>query len=259
MASKINSLLERLTTIKECDQKNIQEKFTYSDILVLADYFDVPLSKLKSTFVPELCSLFLRTLRKKRKADALESAPKRLRLTDPSFHAGYQVFKESSGAGAGAGAPGYGGSNTKTQVVCVSAKNLGSVKLEDWLQMPGNVYIGRKNVFRRKSILGKNKDNTPIVKYTPVPEVESVWANPFTMKSELKAMSEQDQKTMSESELEAKARSLVLSKYKAYITQKIKSNPTLYNIGSLKGKKLGCWCAPSACHGDILKSLADSS
>jgi hypothetical protein len=25
----------------------------------------------------------------------------------------------------------------------------------------------------------------------------------------------------------------------------------------LKGKKLGCWCKPNACHGDVLAELAD--
>ncbi len=28
-------------------------------------------------------------------------------------------------------------------------------------------------------------------------------------------------------------------------------------LPELKGKKLGCWCAPKACHGDILAKLAN--
>jgi Domain of unknown function (DUF4326) len=28
-------------------------------------------------------------------------------------------------------------------------------------------------------------------------------------------------------------------------------------LSELKGKRLGCWCAPSACHGDVLARLAD--
>lgn len=29
-------------------------------------------------------------------------------------------------------------------------------------------------------------------------------------------------------------------------------------LHELKGKRLGCWCHPQACHGDILARLADS-
>ncbi len=32
----------------------------------------------------------------------------------------------------------------------------------------------------------------------------------------------------------------------------------LSNIKSLKGKRLGCWCSPLNCHGDVLKELADA-
>ena len=28
-------------------------------------------------------------------------------------------------------------------------------------------------------------------------------------------------------------------------------------LGELKGKRLGCWCAPLRCHGDTLAKLAD--
>ena len=30
------------------------------------------------------------------------------------------------------------------------------------------------------------------------------------------------------------------------------------NINQLKGKTLGCWCAPQACHGDILWDAANT-
>ena len=29
-------------------------------------------------------------------------------------------------------------------------------------------------------------------------------------------------------------------------------------LGEIKGKRLGCWCKPHACHGDILARLADA-
>ncbi len=28
-------------------------------------------------------------------------------------------------------------------------------------------------------------------------------------------------------------------------------------LGELRGKRLGCWCAPQPCHGDVLAQLAD--
>jgi hypothetical protein len=30
-------------------------------------------------------------------------------------------------------------------------------------------------------------------------------------------------------------------------------------LSELKGKRLGCWCSPQACHGHVLARLADSS
>lgn len=32
----------------------------------------------------------------------------------------------------------------------------------------------------------------------------------------------------------------------------------LSSLKSLEGKTLGCWCAPNACHGDVLKELFES-
>jgi len=29
-------------------------------------------------------------------------------------------------------------------------------------------------------------------------------------------------------------------------------------LPELRGKVLGCWCAPKACHGDVLVSLANA-
>ncbi len=45
----------------------------------------------------------------------------------------------------------------------------------------------------------------------------------------------------------------VISKYETYIT----NNPALMaDLHELKGKVLGCYCKPLACHGDILARLA---
>lgn len=47
----------------------------------------------------------------------------------------------------------------------------------------------------------------------------------------------------------------VIAKYEAWIKQQ----PALMSsLHELKGKVLGCWCAPCACHGDVLSRLAES-
>ena len=47
-------------------------------------------------------------------------------------------------------------------------------------------------------------------------------------------------------------RSEVIEKYRLWI----KTQPDLMNsLHELRGKVLGCWCAPDACHGDVLMEL----
>jgi len=51
-------------------------------------------------------------------------------------------------------------------------------------------------------------------------------------------------------------REQVIEKYREYIL----NNPYLLScLPELKGKVLGCWCKPMACHGDVLKELATNS
>ena len=45
----------------------------------------------------------------------------------------------------------------------------------------------------------------------------------------------------------------VVIKYEQWIITQPK---LMADIGELKGKVLGCWCAPKACHGDVLARLA---
>lgn len=47
----------------------------------------------------------------------------------------------------------------------------------------------------------------------------------------------------------------VIAKYCEYIGER---EDLLNSIHELKGKVLGCWCAPHACHGDVLAELADA-
>lgn len=46
----------------------------------------------------------------------------------------------------------------------------------------------------------------------------------------------------------------VVQKYKEWL---LKQPALLSRVHELKGKTLGCWCSPQACHGDILKEIAD--
>ena len=61
----------------------------------------------------------------------------------------------------------------------------------------------------------------------------SKWGNPFTIGPDGE-------------------REKVIKKYRDYI---LKSPKLLAQMGELKGKTLGCWCAPKACHGDVLIKL----
>ena len=48
-------------------------------------------------------------------------------------------------------------------------------------------------------------------------------------------------------------RTEVIEKYKQYFTDRIsRSDRFLKAVFTLKGKKLGCFCAPAACHGDVI-------
>lgn len=51
------------------------------------------------------------------------------------------------------------------------------------------------------------------------------------------------------------SRTDVIKKYREWIL----TQPNLLGeLNELKGKTLGCWCAPAACHGDVLAELANS-
>lgn len=48
----------------------------------------------------------------------------------------------------------------------------------------------------------------------------------------------------------------VIEKYRKWLH----NHPTLRGqAGELVGKRLGCWCAPCACHGDVLKEFVEGS
>lgn len=51
------------------------------------------------------------------------------------------------------------------------------------------------------------------------------------------------------------SRQEVINKYRQWL---LEQPDLLAALPELRGKVLGCWCAPRACHGDILAELANS-
>jgi len=73
----------------------------------------------------------------------------------------------------------------------------------------------------------------------------SKWGNPYT---HIKNKS-------TKAEFIVETRQEAILKYREYI----KNNQELINsLDELKGKKLGCFCKPKSCHGDILVELIES-
>jgi len=63
----------------------------------------------------------------------------------------------------------------------------------------------------------------------------SKWGNPFPLEDESQRL-------------------LVIEKYRQWVL----SQPELVAaLPELRGKVLGCWCAPRPCHGDVLVELAN--
>lgn len=74
----------------------------------------------------------------------------------------------------------------------------------------------------------------------------SKWGNPYTSKESKIA------------KFKVKTREEAIAKYKEYILYG-EGNHLLKELHELKGKKLGCFCKPLKCHGDILVELLDDS
>ena len=70
----------------------------------------------------------------------------------------------------------------------------------------------------------------------------SKWGNPFSHLDGTLA------------EFRVASREEAISKYRKWIA----TQPHLMSsLGELRGKVLGCWCSPKACHGDVLAELAN--
>ena len=48
----------------------------------------------------------------------------------------------------------------------------------------------------------------------------------------------------------------VIEKYREYLAN---SPELMASLSELKGKILGCWCKPNACHGDVLVEMAEKA
>jgi hypothetical protein len=98
--------------------------------------------------------------------------------------------------------------------------------MEEWMEDPNNVYIGRQGVV----FINKKR----------FPPKASNFANPYKIGKD-------------------GTREEVILKYKKYITEKLKNNEALQQeLLSMKGKTLGCWCYPAMCHGNILLEFIDN-
>ena len=94
-------------------------------------------------------------------------------------------------------------------------KKLGYGSLVDWLNSSPN------HIY-----IGRNMTH-----YVPG-AVGSKWANPF--------------------KVDKYGRDGCLKRYEEHI----RSTPELFNsLDELRGRVLGCWCAPEGCHGDVLIKL----
>lgn len=72
----------------------------------------------------------------------------------------------------------------------------------------------------------------------------SIWANPFKPKSRTPA----DMKKM-------------VVKYEKLMRERLEGDERdmwLRELRKLRGKRLGCWCAPQPCHGEVLAKLAEA-
>jgi hypothetical protein len=113
----------------------------------------------------------------------------------------------------------------QTQVINVSVKNIRPQynNLSEWIaNKDENVYIGRKGIV--------------FINGSRYPKYDSVWSNPYKITSD-------------------QSREKVLELYSTYIEEKIKKDNLMQELLNLQGKKLGCWCKPECCHGDILVDL----
>lgn len=51
----------------------------------------------------------------------------------------------------------------------------------------------------------------------------------------------------------------VIDKYRYYFQREIRANPAfVVKVDALAGKRLGCFCRPAACHGDVISEYLNA-
>jgi len=74
----------------------------------------------------------------------------------------------------------------------------------------------------------------------------SIWGNPYTHRK--------DETTLAK--FVVATRREAIEKYEDHL----RSSPELLEkLEELRGKKLGCWCKPNSCHGDIIIKLLEEN
>jgi hypothetical protein len=113
-----------------------------------------------------------------------------------------------------------------TSVVNVKVANIrpAYTNIKEWMNDEKNVYIGRGGIV--------------FVDGVRFPKGASIWANPFKVGKEY-------------------TREVSIRHYEDYIREKLERDNTWYLLENLRGKCLGCWCKPEACHGDVLLKLLE--
>lgn len=98
--------------------------------------------------------------------------------------------------------------------------------LKEWMENPQNVYIGRQGIV--------------FVDKVRFPPRASKWHNPYKVSAK------------------GYTREEALDLYRAHLLNMLKDADTMKEFLELKGKTLGCWCKPDACHGDIIVELLNT-
>ncbi len=97
--------------------------------------------------------------------------------------------------------------------------------LEDWTSDPHNVYIGRGGVV--------------FIDKVRFPKESSIWCNKYKVGTKPGEHTRED----------------AIRLYEKDLRERLKSPEVKAEFLTLKGKNLGCWCHPEACHGDVILKL----
>lgn len=101
--------------------------------------------------------------------------------------------------------------------------------------------IRRVTAGEKTTAVHNQRDDYDVYIGRAVPEAgleASKWGNPFVLEDDSDA-----------------ERARVLALYRAWI---VEQPELMASLGELRGLRLGCWCAPKPCHGDVLAQLVEA-